>query len=191
MFNSISWQDFLYAICVIVGGYYIIAALLLYSSEIASFFKRNKSKQSEQDSPEDQIKPNDSNDLLGEVKYNTGVNVPHENIVESSDIESQELKVAEDAIDNVIVNTPDALIKKEVAELILQIKTLLQEFSAESRDDITSVFQPLLQNFPTLIGTSYQDEVSLFIHSSLSANTKYGFTPEEVKSWWQNETSQS
>src|SRR5258707_9796041 len=110
MFNSISWQEFLSATIVIVGGYYSITALLLYSEEIKSIFKQKEQKNIEANASDDQNDSNESVDLMGSVKYETAVNVPHEKVVGSEEINAQPLKEAEDAIDEVIVNTPDVLI---------------------------------------------------------------------------------
>ena len=184
MFNSISWQEFLSAISLIVGGYYAITTLLLYSEEIKSIFKQKQRKSIEADTSDDQNDLNESIDLMGSVKYETAVNVPHEKVVESEEINAQPLKEEEDAIDEVIVNTPDVLIAKSVAELLREVKTIITELSQGSREEIASIYHSLLQRYPQLTGTNYQEEISLFINDSLSTNTPHSFTLDEIKSWW-------
>src|SRR5438045_3708029 len=99
MFNSISWQEFLSAITVIAGGYYIVTALLLYSSEITNIFNQKEPKQITPEINEDQ---NESNkiidDLMGGIKFDRETNVPHENIVRSDEINAQPLREAEEPI---------------------------------------------------------------------------------------------
>lgn len=191
MFNSISWQDFFYAVSLTVGGYYVITGLLLYSNEITSFFKQTKSKSISENITQDQTESIDTNDLMGEVKHKPEVNVPHENTVESSELEVQASGEIEEAPDDVVVNSPDALIGRAVTQLLTEIKTLLMEYSDGSKDDIRLVFQTLLCNYPLLRGTSHQQEITLFIHNSLTGNSVHRFTPEEVESWWQEELDQS
>ena len=106
MFNSISWQEFLTAISLIVGGYYAISTLLLYGAEITSIFKQEKSKSTQPEVSEDQNDSNESNDLMGSVKYETGVNVPHENLIESSELNVQEAKEADEPIDSHVLDGP-------------------------------------------------------------------------------------
>lgn len=168
----------------VVVGYYVITALLLYSEEIKFIFSQSQPKVIEVDVNDIQTHSNESKNLMGSVKYETQVNVPHENVVESNEINAQPPKEIEDAMDGVTINTPDVLIAKSVAELLREIKTVITELSQGSREEITSIYRSLLKRYPQLIGTNYQDEISLFIHDSFSANTSHGFTPDEIKSWW-------
>jgi hypothetical protein len=184
MFNSISWQEFLSAISVIVGGYYVITALLLYSEEIKSIFSQRQRKAIETDASDDQNDSNESIDLMGTIKYETSVNVPHEKSVESEEINIQPLKEVEEPIDQITAISPDVLITKSVAALLREIKTIATELSQGSREEITSIYRSLLQNYPHLIGTNYQEEISLFIKDSLSTNATHSFTLDEIKSWW-------
>lgn len=185
MFNSISWQEFLSTIGLIVGGYYAITSLLLYSEEIKSIFQQKQSKSIESDASDDQNYSHESIDLMGTVKYQTSVNVPHEKSVESDEINTQPLKEIEEPIDHVSAISPDVLITKSVAELFREIKTIVNELSQGSREEIATIYHSLLQNYSHLIGTNYQEEISLFMKDSLSTNTSHSFTLDEIKSWWQ------
>ncbi len=184
MFNSISWQEFLSIIGLIVGGYYAITTLLLYSEEIKSIFKQKELKSIETIASDDQNDSNESIDLMGTIKYETPVNVPHEKVVESDEINTQPLKEIEEPIDQVTAISPDVLITKSVAELLREIKTIVTELSQGSREEIASIYHSLLQRYPQLTGTNYQEEISLFINDSLSTNTTHSFTLDEIKSWW-------
>lgn len=184
MFNSISWQEFLSAIGIIVAGYYVITTLLLYGEEIKFIFAQRRPNVTETDSNDEQNDSNESIDLMGSVKYETQVNVPHEKVVETDDINAQPLDEVEDAMDGVIISTPDVLIAKSVAELLLEVKTIITELSHGSREEITSIYRSLLQRYPQLSGSNYQEEINLFIHDSFSTNTSHGFTLDEIKSWW-------
>jgi len=184
MFNLISWQEFLSAIGIIVGGYYAITTLLLYSEEIKFIFNQRQAKVIETDANDDQNDSNESIDLMGSVKYETQVNVPHEKVVESNEINAQPLKEIEDAIDSAVVNTPDVLIAKSVAELLREVKTIITELSQGSREEVTSIYRSLLQRYPQLSGTNYQDEISLFIYESFLTNDSHSFRLDEIKSWW-------
>jgi len=184
MFNSISWQEFLSTIGVIVGGYYTITTLLLFSEEIKSIFKQKEQKSIETDARDDQNDSNEFIDLMGTVKYETSVNVPHEKYVGTDEIRTQPLKEIEEPIDQVTPISPDILITKSVAELLREVKTIVTELSRGSREEIASIYRSLLQNYPHLIGTNYQEEINLFIKDSLSTNTSHSFTPDEIKSWW-------
>jgi len=178
MFNSISWQDFLFAISVIVGGYYVITTLLLYSNEIKSIFKQSVSKSIAHDSHEDQNVSDDSNNLMGGVKYETEVNVPHENVVESNELTLQQNKEAEEPIEQF---NPD----ERIAETLTgEIETLITEFSSSDEGEIILVFKSLLSVYPQLVNTPHKNSINLQIYNSLKK--KSAFHPElnEINSWW-------
>ena len=44
---------------------------------------------------------NESNDLMGKVKYETGVNAPHENLIVSSELNVQEAMEADEPIKSI------------------------------------------------------------------------------------------
>lgn len=182
MFNSISWQEFLTAISLIVGGYYVITTLLLYADEITSIFKQNKSNSIDQEVSEHQNDSNESNDLMGKVKYETGVNVPHENLIESSELNVQEAKEADEPIKS--IDPREEMMAGFSKVLQEEIATLATEFYASAEGEIILVFKSLLSVYPQLVRTPYKDSLNLLIYDSLKANS--AFHPEliEINSWW-------
>ena len=182
MFNSISWQEFLTAISLIVGGYYAITTLLLYGAEITSIFKQEKSKSTEPEVSEDQNDSNESNDLMGSVKYETGVNVPHENLIESSELNVQEAKEADEPIKS--IDPREARMAGFATVLQEEIATLVTEFSSSAEGEIILVFKSLLSVYPQLVRTPYKDSLSLLICDSLKANSAFHPELNEINSWW-------
>ena len=182
MFNSISWQEFLTAISLIVGGYYAITTLLLYGAEITSIFKQEKSKSTEPEVSEDQNDSNESNDLMGSVKYETEVNVPHENLIESSELNVQEAKEADEPIKS--IDPREAMMAGFATVLQEEIATLVTEFSSSAEGEIILVFKSLLSVYPQLVRTPYKDSLSLLICDSLKANSAFHPELNEINSWW-------
>ena len=190
MFNSISWQDFLTTLAIAAGSYYVITALLLFSGEIKSIFAQRQSKAIVAEELEDQNDSNESNDLMGKVKYETLVNVPHEKVVEPEEIETQPPREAEEAIEAKVLS-PEALLVGSVADLLEEIKIILNELTTGNKDEIALLFQSLLSRYPQLIGTNYQEEINLFLLDALATHSAYGFELNEIKSWWkQNENAE-
>jgi hypothetical protein len=197
MLQSISWQEFLTAASLILGIYYTISTLLLYSGEIKSIFKRKKANSIEESIATDQSDSNESNDLMGKVKYMTAVNVPHEKSVdaeevtikESDKVELNRLDDSEDSVTISIPDSPEATLAKAVSELLKQAKSLLAEFPPRDKDEALLAFNPLFSKFPQLVGTNFQDEVSELIHSALSSNTDIQIDLKDIKSWWTDDDS--
>ncbi len=182
MFQSISWQEFLTAISLIVGGYYAITTLLLYGDEITSIFKQEKSKSIELEVSEDQNDSNESNDLMGSVKYETQVNVPHENVIESSELNVAQANEAEEPI--ISIDPREAMMAGHATVLQEEIATLVTEFSASPEGEIILVFKSLLSVYPQLVKTPHKDSLSLLIHDSLKATSAFHPELNEINSWW-------
>ena len=182
MFNSISWQEFLTAISLIVGGYYAITTLLLYGAEITSIFKQRQPNSIDQDVSEDQNDSNESNDLMGKVKYETQVNVPHENVIESSELNVAQDKEAEEAI--ISIDPREAMMAGFATVLQEEIATLVTEFSSSTEGEIILVFKSLLSVYPQLVRTPHKDSLSLLICNSLKANSAFHPELNEINSWW-------
>ena len=182
MFNSISWQEFLTAISLIVGGYYAITTLLLYGAEITSIFKQEKSKSIELKVSEDQNDSSESNDLMGKVKYETQVNVPHENVIESSELNVAQAKEADEPIKS--IDPREAMMAGFASVLQEEITTLVSEFSSSAEGEVILVFKSLLSVYPQLVRTSHKDSISLLICDSLKANSAFHPELNEINSWW-------
>src|SRR5690606_2173350 len=109
MFNSISWQEFFYTVALVVGGYYIITILLLYSSELANIFKQKKRNFTNGEVSQDQTSSNDLNDLMGAVRYVAPreLNVPREEQISSENIIAVPSKEPEEPIEVARESSPE------------------------------------------------------------------------------------
>jgi len=187
MLQSISWQEFFTVISLIVGTYYVISTLLLYDREITSIFNQKKSNATEGSVTVDQSDSNESNDLMGKVKYMTTVNVPHENIVDAEDVEVKEVVKPNEVEEPITISTadsPEKTLANAVAELLKQAKSLIKDFPPQDKEEALLVFRPLFSKFPQLIESSFQDEINIFIQNGLACNPDLQFDEDEIKSWW-------
>jgi hypothetical protein len=194
MFNSISWQEFLIIIAVVITGYYVITTLLLYSGEITHICKQKESKQTDSDTHDDQSgsnERNDPSDLMGKIKYETEVNGPREKSVASEELQFQASNESEEVIVPVQSNQTDTLLIGTIADLLQEIKALTEVVSASSKEESVSFFKSVLQRFSKLRGTHYEDAVNMFIYNSCKEQCSFDLQPNEIKSWWIAEESNS
>jgi hypothetical protein len=191
MFNSISWQDFLIVIVIAISSYYIITTLLLYSGEITHIFKQKESKQIDSTTQDDQNGSNEPNDLMGKIKYETEVNVPREKSVTSEELQFQVSNENEEIIVPVQSNQTDTLLIGTIADLLQEIKALAEVVSTSSKEESVSFFKSVLQRFSKLRGTHYEDAVNMFIYNSCKEQCSFDLQPNEIKSWWVEEESNS
>src|SRR5690606_25696527 len=80
LLGGISWQEFISTITLLIGGYYVITVLLLYSNEISNIFKQKKTKLTNPKVREHQTDSNESIELMGSVRFTASQseNVPRE-----------------------------------------------------------------------------------------------------------------
>ena len=91
MLESISWQEFISTIALLIGGYYAITVLLLYSKEITNIFKQKKLNLTNTSVRENQTESNESIELMGSVRYasSQSEDVPREEKVEAEEAETE------------------------------------------------------------------------------------------------------
>jgi len=177
MLNTISWQEFLSAITVIAGGYYIVTAWLLYYGEIKNIFKQKQPKLIAAEISGDQNDSNESNDLMGRIKYETEVNVPHESIVASDEINITQRNDSDEPIDS-----SDPLLDS-FKELRNEIEIIAEGLTPDSREGLL-LFESLLPRYPQLLQTPYEEEIIHFIRELINEKLSTHLEPNEIKSWW-------
>jgi hypothetical protein len=175
MFSSISWQEFLNAICIVLGAYYGISILLLYSREI---IQRFNTKGDQTDNPVRKVKE-DSVNLMGGIKKD--LPKKHEQTVDA-----QELIVEQPNSNDQYPDNEDSLLIGSVSDLLHEIKVLARVIkeSSGSKEEGAPMFQSLLSNYAHLSATKYQQSVSLFIHDLCGSECGFEVDLSEVNAWW-------
>ena len=176
MFNSISWQQFFYTLLTVLGAYYIISFLLLYSKEIIQKFK-GKAGQSASEPPEFK---GPTKDLMGAIKKDLPNN-RHE-----QSIEAHEVNIVAETKQFTSIDGEDALLVGSVSDILQEIKILIKvtKESNGTHDDVVPMVTSLLSNYEQLINTKYQASISLFIHDQLQNEFATQADLKTVESWW-------
>ncbi len=181
MFNSISWNEFLSAIGLIAGGYYVISTLLLYSTEIKSIFTQRVSD-SVNSNDSEQNQSNESNNLLGPVR-NDVLKERSEESVASEELRFAPASVSEEPIHTSSLVASNTVMIGAIADLLEEIKTVVADLSEPDPKEVAILFQQLLLGHPELVNTSYQQAITIFIFTSL-IDASIQIELNEVKSWW-------
>lgn len=185
MFNSITWESFLYASALLIGGYYVVTTLLLYHQEIIAWFKPKPFAPTataplpEEDTPEREP-------MMGSVSAEE--EWQHKR---SALIDVEEVIIAEEATNEIpdTITAPGKtdLLNGSIADLMQEIKTLL-EMAAEyqsSKEEVAPLFTALFERYPHLKNTAYSQAVNR--HVCEEGKTKFAFDlqPIEVRAWWE------
>ena len=155
-----------------------MTALLLYGNEITNIFKQKESKLIATEISADQTDSTESIDLMGGIKYESEVNVPHENVVESNEVSVQEPSEQEEPIES------RDLLSDAFEDLKNEIRIVAEGLSCENKDESTLLFKALLSRYPQLVQTQYENKIIQFINDLTKEKADLQITPSEIKSWW-------
>jgi hypothetical protein len=180
MFKSISWQDFLTGIAAILGAYYVLSILLLYSRDVY-YWLASKGKHADQIG--DNFTPT-APKVMGGIKQDP----PKKN---ERSVEAEDLIIGEPV--NKENRDDDSLLVGSVSDLLHEIKVLARVIkeSGGSKEEGIPMFQSLLSNYPQLVGTKYQESITLFVHQHCSSEAVFEVSLDEIKSWWPAKESQN
>lgn len=184
MLDSISWQEFFTTVALVAGGYYVMTFLLLYSNEITDIFKQKKSNLSTAEVKSNQLDSNESNDLMGGVRYENREEqyVPREDVAST-----EELHFASDDSGEEVIQAVDLIEEQhenEFKKALDEINSLIEVVSQGSKDESIPLFKTLLANYPQLIGTDYQERASQHILHACNETCQFHFEISEINSWW-------
>ena len=139
MFESISWQEYLSVITLLIVGYYLVTTLLLFSSEITNIFKQRQFGTTAGETIQYQSESNGTDDLMGKVRYETHEqqNVLREEKVEVEQLAFSANEVAEEPIE-VFDELEDGR-KKSMQNVEEEIDALTQIVSGNNKEDVVSL----------------------------------------------------
>lgn len=191
MLDSISWQEFFTTVALVAGGYYVITFLLLYSNEITYILKQKKADHSSADVKSNQLDSNESNDLMGGVRYE---NREHQNVPREDVASAEELQFVSGDTDEETIRSIDLIEeqrKNKFKKALEEINALIEVVSQGSKEESIPLFKTLLANYPQLIGTAYQEKASQHIFHACSEPCQFHFELSEINSWWTEDASAS
>lgn len=180
MFNSISWQEFLTAAGLLIGGYYLITAIAFYHREIFAWFSNRNNPKTENTQPE---REQPAVNLMGKVQPEPIRPIRKETV------EADGFQVAastQDEEEQQVTNTK--MVTGSVADLLQEIKTL-SEMMAEnntSAEEGIALFKSLLEHYPNVRDSPFREAVTIVIHTACKDTCQFDVTLNEVKQWWSN-----
>ncbi|MBL0744857.1 hypothetical protein [Chryseolinea lacunae] len=185
MFNSLTWKVFFSAILFASAAYYSITVLLLYSKDLITWAKARFNPAP----PPFSRETNSLTNFMGEV------NVQQESMAQKvSSVQGEEIAIASaDALQESIQQpvqiveskSNDQLLVGSVADLLEEIKTLVGlvvEYNS-SQAETAEFFHALFIRYPQLLGTSYQQAISLYLHDA-ARQFSFEVSLSEITAWW-------
>lgn len=186
MFNSITWESFLYAGVLLVGGYYAITTLLLYSQEITAWFRPKPLAFTTTSTTTDEETTINRSPVMGSVSKEEDWLQKRTALVDSEDIVVDE-ETIDELPETITAPGESDLLNGSVADLTNEITALLNmaaEYNS-SKEEVSSLFIALFERYPHLKGTTYAQAINKLICEKGKTNPAFNFNPLEVRSWWE------
>jgi hypothetical protein len=185
MLHTISWNQFLTVVGLILLGYYAIILLLYYRQELLAFFRGQRFAFSTAQPTSPTAVPN-LDSLMGPIKPPDAGSSP-----ESAPLLEPlpfSLLEAEQLVVSVPRNqpSPDALLIGSVADLLEETKTLLAALAEGkgTREECQALLEALFSRYPHLIHTSYPKAINLFVQEQCQALLSFQLTLSEINALW-------
>ncbi|HEX5171959.1 MAG TPA: hypothetical protein VFW11_22425 [Cyclobacteriaceae bacterium] len=180
MFNSISWEEYLFTIGFIAAAYYAIVLAAFYSRDILLRLKGANVAMTKH-GPANQVPQKGK--FMGAISNAPLKKIPIKQSVAASDeltIESD----PEELLSGQRIDSPAAELYDRLESLFLIMKT-----KKVKKANYLKSIKTLIVQYPLFKGTPVQQEVSAFIYNHLKQQSEINITVEEINILWldQNE----
>jgi len=183
MLSSITWQEYITAITILVGGYYVISFSLLYHREI---IHRCKSRFVSTARTVEKFTLDHT--IMGGVNEDHSSSSIRSNTIAPEDIAIASATNEPETIDIKDTDQRDDLIMGSIADLLEEVKHLLQRIKDDGMgiEETTALFNALLIRYPQLAATAYKDAITLYIGSAAKNHLPFELQHKQVSDWWTN-----
>jgi len=184
MLHQISWFTYTVTLIALVVFYYLYVGLTFYRTELQSSIYKFSGKQP-----------------ALKVAATSDLQIPDYDIMgkaQAEDIDfvsAEELSFAPaDAADEVItaaavpVGTNNRLIGT-FSEMVSEVKTLIRVIneSSESKENFEMLFRLIIQKYPSLTGTPYQQQINDFLLEEGASEFPFPINEADLNNYWTNE----
>jgi len=180
MMSPFTWQEYLTTVAAAAYCYYLVSFILLYRTEIVSFFRGTSQRNGDRNDTITQDDSNAHSTLMGSTKDA----LLRENKVTSEEVVPQPPKEIESPVDVADVTTSDGLVVGSVADTLEEIKSLASGLAGSSKEEVATMFRQLLSRHVNLVGTPYQESLNLVIVGELADKCSINLETHEIATWW-------
>lgn len=183
MFKTISWQEYLYAVALLSGGYYVIVGGFFYYRDILNRLRGVPASSAKANPTKAQI--NKSGKFMGAISTAAPKKIP----VKVSSAGSEELIIEVDPAELKAANRNDS----PAAELLDHLENLFLIMSTEriERAMYIKSIRTLFLQYTHYNGTVRQEVNSFIIDYFKTQNAEVIFSAEELTTLWLDEKNQT
>jgi hypothetical protein len=186
MLQHLTWTAYLTSIVIIAVIYYVLIGLTYYRHELGNAFYRLSGKPPRQLNPSrgDLILP--LADIVGSTRTDGMDIVDQEELVFAS---PDEERPTTGIIESIRPMADDAYLLSDLSEMVSETKTLIRVIneSNESKENFEMLFRLVVQKYPDLAGTVYEDQINAYLLKEGADLFPFTLTNSEMQTYWLNE----
>lgn len=186
MLQHLTWTAYLTGIIIIAVIYYVLIGLTYYQHELGNAFYRLSGKQPRQLTPsgDDLILP--LADIVGSTRTDGMDIVDQEELVFAS---SDEERPITGIVQSIRPTAADAYLLGDLSEMVSETKTLIRVIneSNESKENFEMLFRLVVQKYPELAGTVYEDQINAYLLKEGADLFPFTLTNSELQTYWLND----
>ena len=187
MLHQISWQAYVAGIIILLILYYLYVLIVFFRAEIQAFYFRLTRKQPMLEYGGNGLIPIPTYAILGAAQPDD-IGSKTEETIEFGPSENPDEVIAGEQEYNALISGTDSRLIGQFSEMISEVKTLIRVIneSAESRENFEMLFRLIVQKYPELEGTSYQQQVTEFLMEEGTGLFPFDITYDELETYWKN-----
>ncbi|QHS55209.1 hypothetical protein GWR56_06515 [Mucilaginibacter sp. 14171R-50] len=186
MLQHLTWSAYLTGIVVIAVLYYTFIVLTYYRHELQNTFYRLSGNQ-----------PRQRNTSRGDLILPAAAIVGGTRTEGMDIVDQEELVFAspdDDRPESGVVQAmrptaADAYLLGDLSEMVAETKTLIRVIneSNESKENFEMLFRLVIQKYPDLAGTAYEDQINAYLLKEGADLFPFTLTNSELQTYWLNE----
>lgn len=188
MLHQISWSTYAVSILLAITLYYLYVGLTFYRAEIQALIYRLLGKQPA-------LKSSGKGDLqfsdyaiIGQAQPDDVTFVAPEDL-SFGPPESPDEWQTETTASSINPATPASRLVGDFSEMISEVKTLIRVIneSSENKENFEMLFRLIVQKYPSLTGTAYQQQINDFLLDEGAAQFPFALSATDLENYWINE----
>jgi len=187
MLHQISWFTYAVSILSLVTLYYLYVGLAFYRIELQSVIYKLMGKQPA-------VKASGQGDLqlpdyaiMGKAQPEDVEFLNQEELSFGPTDNPDEISVQEPAKFQAPAGSGSGLIV-DFSEMLSEVKTLVRVIneSSESKENFEMLFRLVVQKYPSLNGTAYEQQINDFLIAESASQFPFPLSAEDLKNYWLN-----
>ena len=185
MLQHLTWSAYFTGIILIALIYYAIVGLTFYRHELDKVFRRLSGKAPVQlnTTRGDLVLP--VADIVGNIRTDGMDIVDQEELIFAL---PDEERPASGMVQPIRSTAADAYLLGDLSEMVSETKTLIRVIneSNESKENFEMLFRLLVQKYPDLAGTVYEEQINAYLLKEGEDLFPFTLTNSELQTYWLN-----